>query len=239
MSRSGKSVLVIGAGGLGGPAAVGVAAGGVGLVTLLDDDRVDATNLGRQVLFGDTDVGESKATVAVTALAARFPATRFDGRPRRFARDEETRALARAHDLVIDGSDNFATRFAANDLCVALEVPLVHGAALRWLGQLLTVLPGESPCLRCVFEREPPGAAPGCAEAGVLTPLVGLVGAWMADAALDVLDGKRPATAGAMRVYDALTGRERLAPVGRDPSCPSCGESHRAPASRLTEEARP
>jgi molybdopterin/thiamine biosynthesis adenylyltransferase len=224
MTRSAQSVLVIGAGGLGGPAAIGVAAGGVGRVTLLDDDRVDASNLGRQVLFGDADIGRDKAAAAAAALEARFPPTRFDGRVVRFGRDDATRRLVLAHDIVVDGSDNFPTRFAANDLCVALGKPLIHGAAIRWQGQLLTILPGETPCLRCVFEGEPPDGAPRCSDAGVLSPLVGLVGAWMAEAALDVLDGRSPPTAGAMRVYDALSGRDRLASLGRDPACAACGQ---------------
>jgi len=221
---AGRRALVIGAGGLGGPAAIGLAAAGVGLITLVDDDEVEPTNLGRQVLFGDSDVGASKVGAAARALQDRFPA--LDARPvhRWFRADEVGRALVTDHDIVLDGSDNFPTRFAANDLCVASGVPLVHGAALRWAGQLLTILPGKTACLRCVFEGEPPaGAAPTCAQAGVLSPLVGVVGAWMAEAAIEWLTGGQPRTAGSMRVFDAWRGVERLAPVGRDPSCAACG----------------
>jgi adenylyltransferase/sulfurtransferase len=224
MSLAGRSALVIGAGGLGGPALIGLAAAGVGRLTLLDDDRVDATNLGRQVLFGDADVGHLKAEVAAGAISSRFPAVRVEPHAVRFS--SNSLALVRSHDLVLDGSDNFETRFLANDLCVEARVPLIHGAALRWLGQLLTILPGETACLRCVFEGEPPeGAAPNCAQSGVLSPLVGLVGGWMAAAAVDLLEGRRPASAGAMRVFDAWSGRDRMAPVGLDPACRACGKS--------------
>ena len=133
-------------------------------------------------------------------------------------------ALVAAHDLVLDGSDNFPTRFLANDLCVRLGRPLVHGAALQWLGQLLVVRPGVTPCLRCLFEGEPPpGAAPTCAEAGVVSPLVGLVGGWMAEAALALLTDTADSLPAGLRTVDAWRGRERVVPVGRDPSCCACG----------------
>jgi adenylyltransferase/sulfurtransferase len=225
----GRSALVLGAGGLGGPALVALAAAGLGRLTLLDHDAIDATNLGRQLLFGEADVGRRKARVAAEALQARFPAVRVDGRIGRFARDAASRELVAAHDVVLDGTDNFPTRFAANDLCCELGRPLVHGAALQWLGQLLVVVPRVTPCLRCLFEGEPPGRAPTCAEAGVVTPLVGIVGTWMAHAALALLAGEPPRPE--LRTLDAATGRERRIPVGRDPDCPSCAAK---PAPKLT-----
>jgi adenylyltransferase/sulfurtransferase len=188
----------------------------------MDDDRIDATNLGRQLLFGDADVGASKAVAAAAALRARFPGVQVAALSRRFAHDQ---GLLREHDVALDGSDNFPTRFAVNDACIAAGVSLVHGAALQWLGQLLTILPRRTACLRCVFEAEPPaGAAPTCAQAGVFSPLVGLIGTRMAQEALSVLRGETPPTAGAMQVQDAWSGRTRLAPVGRDPACPTCGD---------------
>jgi adenylyltransferase/sulfurtransferase len=222
MSLSHRSALIIGLGGLGCPAAVGLAAGGVGSLTLLDDDRVDSTNLGRQMLFGEGDIGAGKAETAAAALLARFPSLRVRALSRRFGRDEE---LPGEPDIVLDGSDNFPTRFAANDACIAAGIPLVHGAALQWLGQLLTILPRKTACLRCVFEGEPPpGTAPTCGQAGVFSPLVGLIGSAMAREALAVLSGAAPATAGAMLVHDLWRGVARLAPLGRDPACLVCGD---------------
>jgi molybdopterin/thiamine biosynthesis adenylyltransferase len=215
-----RRVLVIGAGGLGGPAALGLAAGGVRAITLVDDDLVEASNLGRQCLFGDADVGRPKAQVLAEALRRRFPGVSVDPVRGQFDRDTAA-ALVDAHDTVLDGSDNFPTRFLANDTCCAGRKTLVHGAALRWLGQVMRIEPGQSPCLRCVFEGEPPtGAAPTCAEAGVAAPLVGLVGAWMAEAALA---GVGAPWASSMRTIDGWAGRERWVPLGRDPECTACG----------------
>jgi molybdopterin/thiamine biosynthesis adenylyltransferase len=224
LSLADRSALVIGAGGLGCPVVLGLASAGVGRITLMDDDRVDPTNLARQMLLGEADLGEHKAVAAQRAIKVRFPGVEVRPLLSRFGRDHASQALVAGHDLVIDGSDNFPTRFAANDLCVTQRKPLVHGAAIRWQGQMLTILPGETPCLRCVFETEPPpGAAPTCAEAGVIAPLVGVMGGWMAHAAVEWLSGRRPATAGTMRVFDAWRGRERMVPVGRDPGCAACG----------------
>lgn len=223
-------VLIIGAGGLGGPAAIAVASAGAKHVTLLDDDVVDDTNLGRQVLFGDDDVGRAKAPTAARALRQRFPGLDARAIEGRFGRDDASLALLLDHDVVIDGTDNFATRFAANDLCVRAGRPLVHGAALMWRGQMLVIRPGETPCLRCVFEDEPPpGAAPTCAQAGVIAPLVGLVGRWMGEAAGALLRGADVAEAGSMRVIEALDLRERLIPLGRDPACAACGPQRGEP----------
>lgn len=219
-----RSALVIGAGGLGAPAALGLAAAGVSSITLVDFDLVDETNLGRQFLFGDADVGRPKANVLAEALGARVPSTRYVPVASRFE-GALAAGLVRQHDLVLDASDNFPTRFLANDLCCAAATVLVHGAALRWLGQVMRIEPGVTPCLRCVFEGEPPaGAAPTCAEAGVATPLVGLVGGWMADAALASGPGPWAST---LRTIDGWSGRERWVPLGRDPRCAACGDLNR------------
>ena len=173
MNLARRSALLIGAGGLGAPAAVSLAAAGVGHLTLLDDDRVDPTNLSRQMLFGcerHRRVEGDRSCAA--ALRQRFPSVGVGAVTGRFGSSTLSRDLLGHHDIVIDGSDNFATRFAVNDECVAARVPFVHGAAIRWQGQVMTVLPGQSPCLRCVFEDEPPpGIAPTCGDAGVMGPL--------------------------------------------------------------------
>lgn len=219
MKLADKAALVIGAGGLGCPAAVGLAAAGIGRLTLIDDDRVDATNLARQMLFGEGDIGEPKAVIASGALLARFPQVQVRAVVRRFTRED--RELVAEHHAVLDASDNFPTRFAVNDVCVDAGVPLVHGAALQWRGQVLTILPGRGPCLRCVFESEPPReAGPTCGEVGVIAPLVGVIGEWMAQAAIDALWGR--AAGDTMHVLDAWTDRERLVPIGRDPECAVC-----------------
>lgn len=213
-------VLIVGAGGLGCPAAIRLAAEGVA-ITLVDDDVVDETNLARQILFSDADVGVAKVEAAARALRLRYPAVDVATLNARLTSADE--ALVARHTVVLDGTDNFPTRFAVNALCVSAGVPFVHGAAIGWQGQVLTVLPGHSACLACVFEAEPPaGAAPSCAEAGVIAPLVGIVGGWMAAEALSLLKGERPETVDAMRVFDALTGSRRLARVGRDPRCAVC-----------------
>lgn len=213
-------VLIVGAGGLGCPAAIRLASEGVA-ITLVDDDVVDETNLARQILFTNADVDVAKVEAAASALRRRYPGADVETLNARLTPDHA--ALVARHTVVLDGTDNFPTRFTVNALCVSAGVPFVHGAAIGWQGQVLTVLPGQSACLACVFESEPPpGAAPTCAEAGVIAPLVGIVGGWMASEAISLLSGKKPETVDAMRVFDAFTGKRRLARVGRDPDCAVC-----------------
>ena len=213
-----KTAVLLGAGGLGCPAALALRdearARGVELrLVIVDDDRIDRSNLSRQILYTDAEVGQFKAEVAARKLGAVARVVRFDG--------ATAAALLSEADVVLDGTDNFETRFRANDEAVARRLPLVHGAALGWTGQLLTILPGRSGCLRCLFEvPPPPGSVPACAEAGVLSPLCGLVGAAMARAAMQVLLGA-PAP-GVLWRWDALRGTERPLAVPRDPSCAAC-----------------
>jgi molybdopterin-synthase adenylyltransferase len=219
-----KTALLLGAGGLGCPAALALSetAPEVRLV-LVDPDRVERSNLARQILFSDKDVGREKAVVA----AARLPnAEARVGRFEPATADE----LLRGVDVVLDGTDDPGTRFFANDECVRRGIPLVHGAALGWLGQQLTVVPG-SPCLRCLFEA-PPEGIPTCAQAGVLAALCGLVGAEMARAALLALDG-RPET-GILHRWDARRGTSRPFRLSRDPRCPACIQ---APPDQQQERA--
>jgi adenylyltransferase/sulfurtransferase len=206
------NALVLGVGGLGCPAALALSELRPSLrLTLVDPDAVERSNLPRQILFGDADVGLPKAEVAARKLpnavarVARFDAATVD-------------SLMRDADVVLDGTDDPATRFFANDECLRRGIPLVHGAALGWTGQVLTVVRG-APCLRCLFEG-PPAEPDTCARAGVLAPLCGLVGAEMASAALAVLDG-RPET-GVLRRWDARRGTVRPFKMARDPNCPAC-----------------
>jgi molybdopterin/thiamine biosynthesis adenylyltransferase len=209
-----KTIVILGVGGLGCPAALALREADVPLrLVLVDPDRVERSNLARQILFSEGDVGEPKAEVAARKLGAEPRVLRFD--------PSTAANLLQGCDVLLDGTDDFATRFLANDEAVRRRIPLVHGAALGWTGQLLTVLPGRSACLRCFFEGPPaPGAMPTCAEAGVLAPLCGVVGAAMAEAALAVLSGK--AKAGVLRRWDARRGAERPLALRRDPLCAVC-----------------
>ena len=214
-----KSAVLLGAGGLGCPAALALRdearARGLSLqLVIVDDDRIDGSNLSRQILYTAAEVGLLKAEVAARKLGAVARVARFDA--------STAAELLAGADVVLDGTDNFEARFRANDEAVARRLPLVHGAALGWIGQLLTILPGRTACLRCLFEGPPPeGSVPACAEAGVLSPLCGLVGAAMARAAMQVLLGA--AEGGVLSRWDALRGTERPLAVKRDPSCAACG----------------
>ncbi len=219
---SGKSALVIGAGGLGGPAALVLAAAGVGRLVVLDEDEVETSNLNRQPLFGEADLGRRKAVAAAARIALLHPSVRVEGRDLRFG-PEGAEDLVRGCDVVVDASDNFATRFLANDVAVAAGRPLVHGAVLRFTAQFLTVMPGKTGCLRCLFEAPPAeGTVPTCAQAGVLGALAGFAGALMGAEALRLLSGERGAYAGRLVAFDARSGRSRLVPLRVRPGCPVC-----------------
>jgi adenylyltransferase/sulfurtransferase len=227
MSRPLRAV-VLGAGGLGCPVALalceGAAARGLALaLRLVDDDRVERSNLSRQVLFRERDVGRLKVEAACERLRALAGTPQVSLEPVEARFDERTASsLLAGADVLLDGTDSFATRFLANDRALALGVPLVHGAVLQWTGQLLTVLPG-GPCLRCLFEGPPPdGAVPACSQAGVASPLCGLVGAEMAAEALRLLCGEPALAAGRLRRWESLRARVRAVGIPRDPACPAC-----------------
>jgi molybdopterin/thiamine biosynthesis adenylyltransferase len=222
-----KTAVILGAGGLGCPAALALAEEPLPVnIVIVDPDVVERSNLSRQILFGEEDVGRSKAEVAARRVGGVARVARFDS--------STAQALLEGADVLLDGTDNFATRFCANDEAVRRGLPLVHGAALGWTGQLVTILPGRTGCLRCLFEGPPPpGAVPSCAEAGVLSALCGVVGAAMARAAVQVL-GSRP-EGGVLYRWDARRGTCRPLPLRRDPSCAVCaaaaslGEKELAP----------
>ncbi|MEI7703853.1 MAG: HesA/MoeB/ThiF family protein [Deltaproteobacteria bacterium] len=219
---SAKSVLLVGAGGLGGPVSLLLAAGGVGRIVLLDEDVVETSNLNRQPLFGEPDLGRRKAVAAAERLRKLHPGVRIEARDERFAPDLADE-LVRGADLVVDASDNFATRFLANDAAVTAGRPLVHGAVLRYTAQFLTVMPGKTGCLRCLFEAPPAeGSVPTCAQAGVLGALAGFAGALMGAEALRLLGGDRGAYAGRLVTFDARTGKSRLVTLRIRPGCPIC-----------------
>lgn len=219
-------VLLVGAGGLGSPAALYLAAAGVGHVTLIDDDRVERSNLQRQVLHRDATVGVSKVRSGVAALHALNPSITVAGREERLAATNVREVLAGQH-VVIDGSDNFATRYVLNDACVALGIPCVHGSVFRFEGQVSVFWPARpgnaGPCYRCLYPEPPPAElAPSCAEAGVLGVVPGIIGLLQAAETLKLLLGAGEPLVGRMLHYDGLRGRFDELEVPRDPRCPVC-----------------
>jgi molybdopterin/thiamine biosynthesis adenylyltransferase/rhodanese-related sulfurtransferase len=224
--RAGR-VLLVGAGGLGSPAALYLAAAGVGHLALVDDDRVERSNLQRQVLHGDADAGKLKIDSGAAALRSLNPGIEVAGVPVRIDAANARELLAGQH-VVIDGSDNFATRYAVNDACVALGIPDVHGSVFRFEGQVSVFWPGRDgdagPCYRCLYpEPPPPELAPSCADAGVLGVVPGIIGLLQATEALKLLLGVGEPLIGRLLHYDALRGRLDEFEVPRDPGCRTCG----------------
>lgn len=217
-----KRVLVVGLGGLGCPVAAVLARAGDAELWLCDDDTVDETNLHRQILYRDQDVGHDKLERAEAALLAAGvdPARIVLVRSRLLP--ENARRLASQVDLIVEGADNFATKFLAADAARLETRPIVHGAAIRFVGTAWAVSAAGKPCYRCLFEDLPPGAQQGCSEAGVMGPVVGFCGALMADLALRVLDGDATAFA-ELYSYDGQTDRLRSIPVSARDGCSLCG----------------
>jgi len=217
-------VLVIGAGGLGSPALLYLAAAGVGTIGVIDDDTVDGSNLQRQVIHTDARIGMPKVFSAQAAMEALNPFVTV--RPYHRKLEEEVAAgLFAEYDLILDGTDNFDTRYLANRIAVAQGKPLVSGALSQWEGQVSVFDPANgAPCYECVFPEAPaPGLAPSCAEAGVIAPLPGVVGAMMAVEAVKVISGAGEALRGQMMIYDALYGETRKFALKRRADCPVCG----------------
>ena len=215
-------VLLIGAGGLGSPSALYLAAAGVGRIGLVDDDVDDASNLQRQVIHSTDRVGMAKTESAKRTIAGLNPDVQVDEHRLRLNRDNALALLA-DYDLVVDGSDNFGTRYLVNDACVILKKPQVHGSIFRFDGQATTFLPG-GPCYRCLFpEPPPPELAPSCQEAGVLGALPGIIGVVQAIEALKLILGKGEPLAGRLLLYDALEQKFREVKYAKDASCPACG----------------
>ena len=212
-------VLIVGAGGLGAPSALYLAAAGVGEIAIIDPDTVALSNLQRQVLYETGDEGASKVARAATRLSALNPNVRVQ--PLDALLDEaNARGFVRGRDLVLDGTDSFATRFAVNAACVAEGVPLVSGAIGRWTGQV-GVFRGQ-PCYQCLVPEIPPEAET-CAAVGVVGALAGVIGSLMALEAVKLLADAGEPLAGRLMIYDALAGEVRTVRVGADPECPVCG----------------
>jgi molybdopterin/thiamine biosynthesis adenylyltransferase/rhodanese-related sulfurtransferase len=216
-------VLLVGAGGLGSPAALYLAAAGVGTLGLVDFDAVDASNLQRQILHGTADIGRSKLDSARDRLHDINPHVHVEGFPVRLSA-ENAREIAEGFDVIVDGTDNFATRYLVNDLCVLLGVPNVYGSIFRFDGQASVFATEHGPCYRCLYREPPPaGLVPACAEGGVLGVLPGLVGTIQATEAIKLITGAGTPLIGRLLLVDALHWRLRTVRVQRDPSCPACG----------------
>jgi len=218
-------VLVVGAGGLGSPVALYLAAAGVGRITLADHDKVDLTNLQRQIAHDMTSVGENKAVSARRRMVAMNPDIEISPLPIRLEGDELSARVATAN-LVLDCSDNFATRHAVNRACVAYRKPLVSGAAVRFDGQISVFDLGrdDAPCYACLFPENARDAEMRCAEFGVFAPLVGVVGALQAAEALKLLMGIGTSLSGRLMLYNALEADWRTVRLKKDPGCPVCSK---------------
>jgi adenylyltransferase/sulfurtransferase len=219
-----SSVLLIGAGGLGSPLGLYLAAAGVGRIGLVDFDVVDFSNLQRQVLHGTPDVGRPKLQSAKDRLQAINPVVRVDLYETKLT-SANALPILEPYDIVIDGTDNFPTRYLVNDACVLLGKPNVYGSIFRFDGQASVFYPGKGPCYRCLYpEPPPPGEVPSCAEGGVLGILPGLVGCIQATEAVKLLLGQGEPLVGRLLLYDALQMSFREFRVRRNPKCPVCGE---------------
>jgi len=217
-------VAIVGAGGLGAPAALYLAAAGVGRIVLIDADTVSLSNLQRQVLYGGKDLGALKVAVAAQRLHETNPHVKIEA-VAQMLDEANARALLAGADVVLDGTDTFATRFAVNAACVAAGRPLVSGAIGRWTGQI-GVFAG-APCYRCLVP-EPPPDAETCAAVGVVGALAGVIGAMMALEAVKLITGAGEALVGRLIIFDALAGDSRTVRIGADPACEVCGAGARA-----------
>ena len=220
-------VLVVGAGGLGAPVLQYLAAAGIGTLGLVDDDTVDLSNLQRQIVHTTDRIGQSKVDSAAASLAAINPEVAVDRIAERLTAANAERLIA-AHDIVVDGSDNFATRYLLNDACFFARKPLVSGALLRFEGQVATFRPWQggdgNPCYRCLFPESPPaGLIPRCEEVGIFGAVTGVIGTLQAAEVLKLVLGLGEPLTGRMLMYDALAGAFHELKVRRDPDCALCG----------------
>ena len=219
-------VLIVGAGGLGSPLALYLAAAGVGTLGLVDDDTVSLSNLQRQILFTTSDVGRPKTEAAAEALAALNPGVTVETHPVRLTADN-AKILIGGYDIIADGSDNFDTRFLVNDTCFVLRKTLVSAAVTEFEGQLATFKPydqsGAYPCYRCLFPEQPaPGMVPNCSETGVIGAAAGVMGSLAALEVLKEIAGIGEGLAGRLLIYEALSARFRTVILRPDPACKVC-----------------
>lgn len=218
-------VLIIGAGGLGAPAAMYLAAAGVGTIGIADSDKVELSNLQRQIIHSTNDVGKAKVQSAKETMNALNPDVDVVTYETRVT-SENIADIIRDYDFVIDGADNFPTKFLINDACVLGRKPFCHAGILRFEGQLMTYVPDESPCYRCIFGAPPPkDAVPSCREAGVIGAMAGIIGAMQALEAVKYITGQGELLTGSMLVFDGLKMEWRKVKLPkRVAACPVCGD---------------
>lgn len=220
-----SKVFLVGAGGLGSPAAYYLAAVGVGKIGIADNDTVDFSNLQRQILHATKDVNYSKALSAKETLEGLNPDVEVVPYLDRLT-SENIIDIIKDYDVILDGSDNFPTRYLVNDACVLVGKPLSHGSIFRFEGQVTTILPGKSPCYRCIFEiPPPPELVPSCQEAGVLGVLPGVIGSIQATEVIKLILGKGKLLQGELLLYDSLAMDFKRLKLKRNPDCPICGEN--------------
>ncbi|HSC86957.1 MAG TPA: molybdopterin-synthase adenylyltransferase MoeB [Polyangiaceae bacterium] len=221
----GAKVLLLGAGGLGSPAALYLAAAGVGTIGLVDADTVDASNLQRQILHATSRIGMPKVDSAEIAIQELNPDVKVVKYVERLNRGNVDRILGDKWDVIVDGCDNFPTRYLVNDASIFHKVPVVHGSIFRFDGQVTTFVPGEGPCYRCLYPEPPPAhLAPSCAEAGVLGILPGIIGVLQATEAIKLILERGNTLNGRLLTYDSLGMSFRTLKLRRDKTCPVCGE---------------
>jgi molybdopterin/thiamine biosynthesis adenylyltransferase len=219
--------LVVGAGGLGSPALLYLVAAGVGRVGVVDRDRVEISNLNRQVIHQEKSVGRRKVESAGESIRAIRSDMVWEEHVAALTAENAVQ-LFRQYNVVIDGSDNFPTKYLCSDASVLTGVPLVHAGVLRFGGQMTTIVPGAGPCLRCLIPEIPPRRdAPTCAESGILGAVAGIVGSWQAVEAIKIIVGSGEPLMGRLLTMDALAGTVSVHTVSRDPQCPACGETPR------------
>ena len=218
------SVLIIGAGGLGAPAALYLAAAGVGTIGIVDADEVDLSNLQRQVIHTTNDVGKAKVKSAAETMEAINPDVTVKTY-RTFIDSSNIMDLIKDYDFIIDGTDNFPAKFLINDACVMAEKPFSHAGIIRFKGQLMTYVPGEGPCYRCVFKNPPPkDAVPTCKQAGVIGAMGGVIGSLQAMEAIKYIIGKGDLLTGKLLTYDALKMEFHTIKLPKDDHCAVCGD---------------
>jgi len=218
------SVFMVGAGGLGSPAGFYLAAAGVGRIGVADGDKVELSNLQRQILHAHKDLGRPKALSAKESMEALNPDVQVEVYEERLT-SQNIMELIQDYDIVIDGSDNFPTRYLVNDACVLSGKPLVSGAVFRFEGQLTTILPGAGPCYRCLYEEPPPPElVPSCQEAGILGVLPGIIGVLQATEVLKYILGQGELLCGKLLLFNALSMEFRRLSYPKNPHCPLCGE---------------
>jgi molybdopterin/thiamine biosynthesis adenylyltransferase len=222
-----SKVLIVGAGGLGAPAAVYLAAAGVGTIGIVDGDKVDLSNLQRQIIHHTPDVGKDKVLSAQNKIRAINPDTKVVTYNQRLTAKNVTEII-RGYDFIIDGTDNFPAKFLVNDACYFEKIPFSHAGILQFDGQLITVLPGRTTCYRCIFGAPPPAnAVPSCSQAGVLGVLAGVVGSLQATEAIKFLLGVGELLTNTLLTYNALSMEFRKVTLNRNPDCPLCGRKPR------------